>query len=282
MEQEKMVSVIIPTYNRKIFYLSKAITSVFQQTYSNYEIIVVDDNICTSKFSSDIKKYCKLHKITYLKTKGREGANCARNIGAYHAKGFYLAFLDDDDIWLPNKLKIQLKYFENDIGMVYSNGYVISPNSKRLYIKSEDFISKSNLYQLLLYNYIGPTVTAVINRDCFFDIGMFDEDMPVKQDYDLWIRIAEKFKIIGINQPLYLYLQHDSYQMTKDYSLILKGYQKLYKKYRKYYQSDSILTFFLYLKIAILFKYQKRYLKYIKYLLLSLFRLKIKNLNILY
>ena len=280
MEQKIMVSVIIPTHNRKLFYLSKAISSVMQQTYRNYEIIVVDDNICTSKYSSNIKKYCKLHKITYLRTKGNEGANCARNIGAYHARGFYLAFLDDDDMWLPNKLEIQLKYFKNDIGMVYSNGYVISSNSKRLYTKSENFISKGSLYQLLLYNYIGPTVTAVIKRDCFFDIGMFDEDMPAKQDYDLWIRIAEKFKIIGINQPLYLYLQHDSYQMSKDYSLILKGYKKLYKKNRKYYRSDSILTFYLYIKIAKLFKYQRRYLKYLKYVFLALLSIKSKSLNI--
>lgn len=282
MEQEKMVSVIIPTYNRKLSYLSKAISSVIQQTYSNYEIIVVDDNICTSKYSSNIEKYCKLHKITYLRTKGSEGANCARNIGACHAEGFYLAFLDDDDMWLPNKLEIQLKYFENDIGMVYSNGYVISSNSKRLYTKSANFISKGNLYQLLLYNYIGPTVTAVIKRECFFDIGMFDEVMPAKQDYDLWIRITEKYKIIGINQPLYLYLQHDSNQMSKDYSLILKGYQKLYKKYRRYYKSDFILTFYLYLKIAILFKYQRRYIKFIKYLSLALLSIKSKSLNILY
>jgi glycosyltransferase involved in cell wall biosynthesis len=282
MEQEKMVSVIIPTCNRKLFYISKAISSVMHQTYSNYEIIVVDDNIYNSKYSLNIKKYCKLHKITYLRTKGGEGANCARNIGAYHAEGFYLAFLDDDDMWLPNKLEVQLKYFGNDIGMVYSNGYVISSNSKRLYTKSENFISKGNLYQLLLYNYIGPTVTAVIRRDCFFDIGMFDEDMPAKQDYDLWIRIIEKFKIIGINQPLYFYLQHDSYQMSKNYSLILKGYKKIYIKNRRYYKSDSILTFYIYLKIAILFKYQKKYLKFIKYVFRALLSIRSKSLNILY
>ena len=282
MESEKLVSVIIPTCNRDLCYVLKAIKSIKQQTYKNYEIILVDDNICNSIYSLNIKKYCKEHNIKYLKTKGRQGANAARNMGAHFANGNYLAFLDDDDICLPNKLEVQLKCFSNNIGMVYSNGYVFTQNSTSLYTNPKNFISKGNFYKLLLYNYIGPTITALIKKECFFDVGMFDENMPSKQDYDLWIRISEKYKIVGINQPLFIYMRHDSYQISKDYNLILEGYKKLYKKYKKYFINDNILNSFFYLKIAKIYKYKKRYFKYIKYIFLAFLNIRNENLNILF
>lgn len=99
MIENGLVSIIIPTYNRDLCYISRAIKSVKQQTYKNYEIIVVNDNIYNSSYRLKIQKYCTTNNLIYLTTKGKQGANIARNIGAYKAKGSYLAFLDDDDIW---------------------------------------------------------------------------------------------------------------------------------------------------------------------------------------
>ncbi len=282
MVENRLVSVIVPTCNRDLCYISKAIKSIMQQTYKNIEIIVVDDNMCNSKYSIKIKKYCATKNITYLTTKGKQGANAARNIGAYYAKGVYLAFLDDDDIWLKNKLEIQLSYFTDNIGMVYSNGYVIKSNIKRLYTKPENFVTEGNLYRLMIYNYIGPTVTALIKRDCFFDVGMFDETMPSKQDYDLWIRMIKRYKAIGITQPLFIYTRHDSFQITKDYNLILEGYKKIYDKNRNYLKNDFIIKFFFYLKIAKIYRKQKRIIKYCKYLLAALSQIKYENLKIIF
>lgn len=280
MESEKLVSVIIPTYKRNLFYLSRAVKSVRQQTYKNYEIIIVDDNIFNSNYSYKIMKYCTLNNIKYLRTNGRQGANKARNIGARYAKGEFLTFLDDDDVWLPNKLKIQLAYFSDNVGMTYTNGYVITPTFKWLYTNPHNFVYKGNLYKLLLYNYIGPTITAVIRRECFFRVGMFDETMPSKQDYDLWIRITRNYEIKGINQPLFLYMQHDSYQMTKNYALLLKGYQKLYEKNKENFETDYILNAFFYIKIAKLYKYKKKYIRYFKCVLTALKCVKCSTLNI--
>lgn len=282
MKENGLVSIIIPTYNRDLCYISRAIKSIMRQTYKNYEIIVVDDNICNSNYSFKIKKYCATNDLIYLKTKGKQGANAARNIGAYYAKGMYLAFLDDDDIWLKNKLEKQLTYFTNNVGMVYSNGYIITSNLKRLYTKAENFVTEGNLYQLFLYNYIGPTVTALIKRDCFFDVGMFDETMPSKQDYDLWIRIVKKYKVIGIKQPLFIYTRHDTYQITKNYNLILQGYNKLYEKNKSYLKNDFVFKFFFYLKIAKIYKSQKKIIKYFKCLFLAFSNIKYENLKILY
>lgn len=282
MKENGLVSIIIPTYNRDLFYISRAIKSILQQTYKNYEIIVVDDNICNSNYSLKIKKYCMANNLVYLTTKGKQGANVARNVGAYYANGIYLAFLDDDDIWLKNKLEIQLTQFDDNIGMVYSNGYIFSSNSKRLYTNSKDFVTEGNLYKLFLYNYIGPTVTALIRKDCFFDAGMFDEAMPSKQDYDLWIRIVRKYKVIGISQPLFIYIRHSSYQITKDYNLILEGYKKLYEKNESYIKNDFIIKFFFYLKLAKIYKHQKKIIKYIKCLFAAFSNIKYDYLKIIF
>ncbi|MBD5549632.1 MAG: glycosyltransferase family 2 protein [Lachnospiraceae bacterium] len=282
MNENGLVSIIIPTYNRALCYIAKAIQSITEQTYKNYEIIVVDDNIYGSNYARKIREYCVKNNFIYLTTKGREGANTARNIGARYAKGIYLTFLDDDDFWLKNKLEMQLKYFNDNVGMVYSNGYVFTSNSKHLYTKPECFVTEGNLYKLFLYNYIGPTVTAIIKRDCFFDVGMFDEDLPAKQDYDLWIRIVKKYKAVGINQPLFVYTRHDSNQITKKNDLILEGYNKIYKKYESYLKNDFIINFFFYLKIAKIYKNQKNFLKYYKCIFTACSNMRLENLKIIF
>lgn len=282
MNANGLVSIIIPTYKRNLFYISRAIKSILRQTYKNFEIIVVDDNKCNSDYSIIIRKYCMTNNFTYLTTKGMQGANIARNIGARYAKGIYLAFLDDDDIWIKDKLEIQLKYFTNDIGMVYSNGYVFTPNSKYLYTKPEHFVTEGNLYKLFIYNYIGPTVTALIKRKCFFDVGMFDESMPAKQDYDLWIRILEKYRIVGIEQPLFIYTRHTSYQITKNNNSILAGYKKIYEKNMDYFKNDFILNFFFYLRLANIYISQKNFFKYFVCLFKSFSYIKRKNLKVFF
>lgn len=279
---EELVSVIIPTYNRKLKYLSRAVKSVMQQTYNNYEIIVVDDNPYKSKQSIIIKEFCIRNNITYIKTKGIQGANNARNIGANNAKGAYFAFLDDDDKWLPDKLELQVKSFSEGVGMVYSNGYVISSSTKQWYTRPKYFVDKGELHTLLLYNYIGPTVAALIKKECFFSVGMFDENIPAKQDYDLWIRIIKKYKVIGIKKPLFIYTQHNSHQITKNYSLLIEGYLKIYQKNLAYYDNDIVLNFLFALKIAVLFKCQKKYIYFFKCLFYLISITDNKNFKILY
>ena len=133
MKDKDFVSIIIPTYNRSLHYIKRAIKSIQQQTFKNHEIIISDDNLPNSNYSLQINNYCLKNNLKYLNTTGKKGANVARNRGADIAVGNYLAFLDDDDIWAKNKVELQLNYFTDDnIGMVDSNGYVVTSNSKYL------------------------------------------------------------------------------------------------------------------------------------------------------
>lgn len=183
-----LVSIITPCYNSSAF-ISQTIASVISQTYSNWEMIIVDD--CSTDDSAKIiKSYCEIDsRVKYYKTEiGSGSPTKPRNIGISKAKGRFIAFLDSDDLWLPEKLETQLPLFKDDnVVIVYSYYKRISEDGKNLsrIIKSSSFHS----YQTLLYgNEIG-CLTAVIDTtkvdEYFFQhIG--------HEDYALWLSILKK------------------------------------------------------------------------------------------
>lgn len=176
-----------------------------------------------------------------------------------------------------------MAYFKKSkIGMVYSNGYIISNSSRELYTCPQNFVTNGNIYKLLLYNYIGPTVTALIRKDCFFHVGMFDETLPAKQDYDLWIRIVKNYQVIGINRPLFIYTRHQSNQITKNYNSLLDGYIQIYKKYYGQLQNDFIYNFFFYLKVSFIYKKQRKYFKSFCLLIKAISNIKYAKLKIVF
>lgn len=129
------VSCIVTTYERPIEILKKAIMSIVKQTYDNYEILIVNDSPKNIELSNKIKHLVKLIKneycieITYLSYEKNMGANYARNYGIKFSNGEYVAFLDDDDEWLPEKLEIQVPLMDDNVAIVYSN-FLICDNGK--------------------------------------------------------------------------------------------------------------------------------------------------------
>lgn len=186
-----LVSIITPCYNSSAF-ISQTIASVISQTYFNWEMIIVDD--CSTDDSAIIiKSYSEIDsRIKYYKTEFASGSpTLPRNIGISKAKGRFIAFLDSDDLWLPEKLETQLPLFSDDnVVIVYSYYKRISEDGKKLsrIIKSSSFHS----YRTLLYgNEIG-CLTAVIDTTkvgkCFFQhVG--------HEDYALWLSILKKGRI---------------------------------------------------------------------------------------
>jgi glycosyltransferase involved in cell wall biosynthesis len=206
-KEDPLISVIIPTYNRANL-LTIAILSVINQTYKNWELIIVDDG-STDNTKQIVEEFIKKDpRIKYFyKENGGQGS--ARNLGIKNAQGEYIAFLDSDDEFLENKIKKSLKIFNEDknIGMIYSDAIIIG---NYLDNKKSSEISKpyyGNVYKKLLLNNFITTSTVVVKKEVFLNRGFFNESSLLRnfEDYDMWLRIAKKYKIGYIPEVLVKY-----------------------------------------------------------------------------
>lgn len=196
-----LVSVIITVYNR-IEYISEAIESVLRQRYKNYEIIVVDDG-STIGVKQVLEPYSD--KIEYQYQEHKRAA-AARNSGIKHSSGKYLAFLDDDDLFEPQKLEIQVPILENnpEVGLVYSENYFFETTVKpdvRLYRVAEKDGSEKDFAELFFLNSNVCMPVCLIRRDCFEDVGLFDESLPQHEDGDMVLRIALRWQVKFSDYP---------------------------------------------------------------------------------
>lgn len=216
------VSVIIPTHNRPQL-LTRAILSLYNQTRTPDEIIVVDDGS-----EESMETYSKGSIITFHRHEKSLGACAARNKGAELATGNILMFLDDDDLWEPTKINDQLKVFKEnpDVGLVYS-GRVVSKDilDGGVPLFKIPPTKKGYLYPEILHgNIIGTTSSVAIKKRIFDKVGGFDERFPALQDYDLWIRACKLTKV-----------SHDGkcnvkYMLATDPTKQLSGQQNRHKK----------------------------------------------------
>jgi len=203
------VSVIIPTYNRAHL-LTQAIDSVLAQTFKDFELIVVD-NYSSDNTESVIKSYDD-RRIRYFKNQNNGLVSVNRNYGIQKSRGEYIAFLDDDDLWLPEKLEKQVKLLDSnkELGLVYSDIHIIGSNGNLLkdtYFHSVKPFRGNVFNELLIANFIG-SLTVVVRKEALSKVGVFDLKYIIAQDYDLWLRIAECYPVDFIEQPLAEYRLH--------------------------------------------------------------------------
>lgn len=203
MKREK-ISVIIPTYNRADC-IEKSIRSVLEQTYRDFELIIVDDG--SSDNTQDVVNSIDDERIRYVKMPENKGASAARNEGIRQAAYDYIAFQDSDDMWKPDKLEKQMQTLMDNpqAGMVYcayecqsfDGDVVIVPDEKMpLYEKQGDIYEK-----LLCRNTIGAP-TVLVRRECFLKAGLFCESLSCLEDWELFVRIAREYEILFIEEPL--------------------------------------------------------------------------------
>jgi glycosyltransferase involved in cell wall biosynthesis len=203
-----MISIIMPVLNRKR-YISFAIESVLQQTYTKWELIILDGR-STDGTLEIIKQYIaekRYHQITLHKQDKKEWPGVisrARNKGINLSKGEYIAFLDSDDLWKAEKLEKQYKFLqENDLDMLFSNIGIIDENGRIIKNKSVPLKNYSNLRKTLFIRNIIPTSTILIKKKVLLRSGKFSEDRYHAEDYDLWLKIAfSGYKIGFINESL--------------------------------------------------------------------------------
>jgi glycosyltransferase involved in cell wall biosynthesis len=216
MNKTPTVSVIIPTYNRERL-IGRAIQSVLNQTYGDFEVIVVDDG--STDNTKNIVGAINDPRIRYIRHEQQKGATTARNTGIVASQGKYIAFQDSDDEWLSEKLEKQMHVLEaapEDVGVIYT-AFIRVTDGEVLYIPSTRVVKKEGdvLTQLLKQNFVS-TQTAILRKSCFDRVGLFDERLPRLQDWELFIRMSQYYKFRFISDPLVIaHFQKDSISSSK-------------------------------------------------------------------
>jgi hypothetical protein len=219
MNFNELISVIIPSFNSGK-YLDSAIESVVTQTYKNMDIIIVNDGSSDNTEEIVKKHQQKDERIRYVNHGINKGLASARNTGLKNAHGEFIAFLDADDIWLPQKINIQLrKIKESDADLVFSNWYIWEPEKD---VKVRAFESnpiedkRKNLLSSFIKKNLGNSSTAFLKKSSLEKVGLFDENLKSSEDYDLWLRfLLNEMNIAFCDEPLIYSRKHPG-QMSKN------------------------------------------------------------------
>lgn len=201
------VSVIIPTYNRSEL-LVKAVSSVLDQSFGDFELLVIDD--CSTDDTRAKIEGIGNSRVAYFRNPENKGVSGSRNFGIERSRGEFIAFLDDDDEWLPEKLEKQVGILDNspsNLGLVYTGSLSVDLATGSLIETTIPRYKGDVLNDLAVLNFI-PTSSVLIRRECFTKIGLFDENLSYGEDFDLWIRISTEFLIDYIRDPLLIHKDH--------------------------------------------------------------------------
>jgi len=226
MEEKPKVSVIIPTFNRAKL-LSQSIKSVLDQSYQDFEIIVVDD-ASTDNTEKIVEGFDK-RKVKYIRHKKNKGGAVARNTGIKAARGEYIAFQDSDDKWLPDKLEKQMEIFKNlspEVGIVYTG-----------------------LWWILKRNFVAAP-TILVRKKCLEKIGMFNERLPRLQDWELAINLSRYYMFKYVDEPLVVSLYTPN-SISNDRKALIKSLEIILSKYFEDISKDKRLLSEYYFRIGV-------------------------------
>ena len=221
-----LVSVIIPTYNR-VNSLTDSLTSITNQTYKNIELIVVDDNSLDN--TKEIICSLEIPNLKFLTHEKNLGAPAARNSGIKNCTGDFIAFMDDDDMWHPEKIERQLNYLiqNPEADAVFCEfKYVL----KNKFYYPDKIMFDNNLLDLSLNRSLGSFSLPLIRKNCIDVTGLIDINLPSCQDWDYWIRLVQNFNLKKISDCLVTRnLSKD--QITSDINKKIKGREYLLNKH---------------------------------------------------
>jgi O-antigen biosynthesis protein len=233
-----MVSIIIPTYNRANL-SARAIRSVLNQTFKDFELIIVDDG-STDNTKDMVEGFCKIDaRVKYFRQENSGTPAGPLNNGIKNSQGEYIAFLDDDDEWLPSKLEKQIELFQNsqkpNPGIVSCGCHIIRGDKIKIY----KFPATDNILESLLDKSVFLSCSSTVMKNAVFvRLGQFDETFRLFFARDMWLRICREYDFDFVDEPLYRYHIHESNLSRKDPSReaeelgrLIDKWQVLYKKY---------------------------------------------------
>jgi glycosyltransferase involved in cell wall biosynthesis len=220
-----LVSVIIPTYNRG-WIIQEAIDSVLDQDFSDYELIVVDDGSRDNTLEI-LENYGNAIAILH---QPNQGVSAARNSGITAASGRLIAFLDSDDLWLPQKLSTQVKFFaENPDALIDQTQEIWIRNGRRVNPKKRHHKFSGMIFERSLALCLVSPSAVMIEKRLFDIVGVFDEQLPACEDYDLWLRISCRYPVHLTDSPLVIKRGGHADQLSKAAGLDKYRIQSLVK-----------------------------------------------------
>jgi glycosyltransferase involved in cell wall biosynthesis len=210
--------------------LVRAVRSVAGQTYRNIEIIIVNDGP-ECGIEKQIKKEIELQACRVIRNVRKPGAAGARNTGFFESRGEFIAFLDDDDEWMPKKIEKQVEAFQksnDNVGIVCTEDIIVHNSRKSIRRRRLE----GNVYENLRREHtVGNTSGPLIKRHVLEEVGLFDEDMPAAQDTELWLRIAKRYHFTTVAEPLAILHWHDSERITENRPKQILGAYMLLRKH---------------------------------------------------
>jgi len=244
---EDMVSVVLPTYNRPER-LARALGSALGQTYRNLEVIVVDDASQTD--NRPVVQLFDDPRTRYIQLDQNQGASGARNVGIKEARGRYIAFLDDDDEWMPEKLESQVadlirkgprfkfsyclrEFYNDDIGVAVGH--------------SKTGWDGNHLQAIITYSIMPSTSCVVVEKECLDKVGGFRKDLPRLQDEELWLRLSEHYDFAFVDRLLVRMHLHGGGRITDNVPALLKSFSIMYDANKRLFRKNpkSLGIFFL-------------------------------------
>lgn len=233
-----LITVVIPVYNSEK-YISSAIESVLTQTYQNFEIIIINDG-STDNTKRVIESFND-SRIKYIEQKNA-GPAAARNKGLENAIGEYIAFLDADDLWKPEKLELQINVFKghDDICLTYSALEVLSSENILIELHSFKNYKRMDLVKFLLFDHIAIMPAVMIKKTYLDEVGYFNPGLYTGEDWDLWLRLALKANFFYTDKILVTrYRPITSITNSIDYSITKKCHLEVCDNFFNIYCKDK-------------------------------------------
>ncbi len=224
MKHDELVSIITPSYNTGA-YIAETIKSVLAQTYTNWEMIIVDD--CSTDNTDEVVTRFSDSRIKYLKNKRNSGAAISRNYALREAKGKWIAFLDSDDLWLPEKLEKQISFMkENGYKFTFTDYRIVYPDKKwSPYIYTgPDKITKHMMYRYCYFS----TITVIYDREY---VGLIQiADIKKNNDYAMWLKVIQKTNCYRMPECLSIYCKRENSISSGSKVKLIKHHYIMFRK----------------------------------------------------
>lgn len=263
MPGSAMVSIVLPTYRRPEL-IERAIATVFDQTFADWELLVIDDNgegTSEQRRTAEVLQRNDDARVKYVVHPSNLGGGAARNTGIKRARGEFVAFIDDDDAWEPEKLEAQLSCFAtvgDDVALVYCRTRVVDEVAGTTWLWPTDGRSHSTR-DLLRKNTVGSTSLVLCRRFALVAVGGFDDRLPARQDVDLYIRLSQRFAFAFVDRVLNTNYRHAGASIGKDVAAKIRAHELFQQKYLDVIESDAEVHHFRLVSLGKHYVLQRRH-----------------------